>query len=526
MMRDKSHEPNARWWIKKENADEGILTRYVITGTLVLQTPAHFGNGDVSELADMPILRDSVDGRQALLTGSSIAGALRSYLREYRRGYGKQPSGMFHAEHLFGTQFDQKGFASLLTVDDGFSQESVTELRDGVKLDPKTRTADKGALYNFELLQAGTTFELRFELAIPKGHDGGRFTAQENHQNELLKSLAIALQGLEQGEIRLGKRKRRGFGQCRVRQWQVKKYDMTQPANLINWLERPTEGVATDACSSEKIADLLLKANNLSLSDVDDNRSFFHMTATFSLDKSSLLIRSAGSDANAPDMVHLQSNGKPIVSGTSLAGAIRARALRIANTLGLPQTTVSRDDNQTEAIPEMVLAMFGGQVINDKGEIKMKASRLIIDEIEIEHGLDTLVQNRVKLDRFTGGSYPSALFNQQPVWGQPNSCIKLNLTLQDPQPAEVGLLLHVLKDMWTSDLPIGGEASVGRGRLSDKQARLVWQQGGPSKQCWRFERVGDNLNFIEGQPQQLDELFGNALGDEVSRNNGAGKENH
>jgi len=43
--------------------------------------------------------------------------------------------------------------------------------------------------------------------------------------------------------------------------------------------------------------------------------------------------------------------------------------------------------------------------------------------------------------------------------------------LKNPIDAEVGLLLLILKDLWTEDLPIGGEKNVGRGLLKGK--RLV-----------------------------------------------------
>src|SRR5262245_64089322 len=63
-----------------------LRQRIVVTGWLELTTPAHFGNGDVDELTDMPLLVDEVSGK-ALLTGASLAGALRNHLRERQWGY-------------------------------------------------------------------------------------------------------------------------------------------------------------------------------------------------------------------------------------------------------------------------------------------------------------------------------------------------------------------------------------------------------------------------------------------------------
>ena len=81
-------------------------------------------------------------------------------------------------------------------------------------IDPATRTArvdpqsGQGALFDMELLEAGTAFDLRWELALP---------AEPGLQTLLRQALAIALTGFERGEIGLGARKRRGLGECRAR---------------------------------------------------------------------------------------------------------------------------------------------------------------------------------------------------------------------------------------------------------------------------------------------------------------------
>jgi len=44
-----------------------------------------------------------------------------------------------------------------------------------------------------------------------------------------------------------------------------------------------------------------------------------------------------------------------------------------------------------------------------------------------------------------------------------------------------GLLLLLLRDLWTGDLPLGGESSVGRGRLKGRSATLAYDG-----KTWRF----------------------------------------
>jgi hypothetical protein len=121
-------------------------------------------------------------------------------------------------------------------------------------------------------------------------------------------------------------------------------------------------------------------------------------------------------------------------------------------------------------------------------------SRVLVQEHVIEAGRD-LVQNRVKIDRFTGGAYPTALFSEQPVFGGDGTTVRLELELRTHasdltrRDAEIGLLLLVLKDLWTGDLPIGGESGVGRGRLRGETATLVLHSPGEAAQSWTLERA-------------------------------------
>src|SRR5437762_9848966 len=100
-----------------------IVSRVVVEGDLVLQTPAHFGNGDSDDLTDMPLLLDPLDEAEGritpLLAGSSVAGALRGYLREVESGYGNESDKQSLCVQLFGgLQGDDDGEQSPLIVED------------------------------------------------------------------------------------------------------------------------------------------------------------------------------------------------------------------------------------------------------------------------------------------------------------------------------------------------------------------------------------------------------------------------
>ena len=239
-----------------------------------------------------------------------------------------------------------------------------------------------------------------------------------------------------------------------------------------------------------------------------DKSKFFTLHATFALQGSLLIRAGEGQDDIGPDMVHLhakQPNGKaqPIISGTSLAGALRARAQRIANTL-----------DKADKAKELVYDMFGPDM-NDKDwrrakkEKGVSASRLTVKEEVIKNGRADLVQNRVSIDRFTGGARDTALFNEQPVFATDDTLVTVDLHLRNPEEADIGLLLLLLKDLWTEDLPLGGESSVGRGRLQGRTATLTYKNG--ETQTWRLTAVAPNrLQFTQGDPAKLQEYV-NAL---------------
>ena len=470
-----------------ENSRE-VTERIYITGQLLLETPAHFGNGDTEAVTDIPLMLDALDGKTPLLTGTSIAGALRNYLRELELGYGmaERKTGALMAEKLFGHLWKKNeekidSVLSWLMVDDALGElpaaKTPIELRDGVAIDPRTRTVlldknKKGQKYDVELLAAGTAFHLHFELWLNARNSG------------LLEALALALEGFENGKIGLGLRKNRGFGQCRVTRWCVKRYKMNNPDGVLGWLEHQD---AEDGAFQPNIKTLLGVTKQQ-----EHKGEKFVLDVRFKL-RSSLHIRSHTGELAGPDSVHLRSirnnETKPVLSGTSLAGVIRGRALRIAKTM------------KEKIAADFIDNMFG-KAANDAST----GSRVVTYETEIENGIDDLVQSRIKIDRFTGGAFPNALFSEQPLFAKTASETRLHIKLElrkTPEvknfDAEIGLLLLVLKDLWTGDLALGGESSIGRGRLQGLEATLTL-----GKTTWKITQGANNNLLFSGNGKKDD----------------------
>lgn len=467
-----------------EQRNRKVKERWFIEGTLELVTPTSLSNGDDDPLVDLPVVVDPLNG-MALLTGASLAGALRSYLEDHDKG---------HAKALFGGERgrqEEDDTQSPLIVEDALGETPEIELRDGVSIDPATRTAKDRERYDRQLLAAGTTFDLAFELVLAEGDNAADVKA----------ALATALQGLEQGEIRLGGRKRRGYGECRVTSWSAWRYDLSTPVGIQGWLAHKRADIPGHESAhwswqvtggGEGISqwDALKDVGKLSLKS-----NPFELTATFAID-GAVLIRHGFEAETGPDVMHLTSHRGgdepiPIMSGTSLAGVIRGQALRIARTVAGPNR--DRADDFVDSMFGVMERPTEDMSPQERRGLKKIAGRVRVDESIIDGHTD-LVQTRVKIDRFTGGAFESALFAEQPAFG---GRFDLKVALRPPheaavkaklpkdathkelqevlirqRDAEVGLLLLVLKDLWTGFLPVGGSSSVGRGRLKGKSATI------------------------------------------------------
>jgi len=182
--------------------------------------------------------------------------------------------------------------------------------------------------------------------------------------------------------------------------------------------------------------------------------------ATFDL-KSSLIIRSYPAEPEMPDAVHIKSNNDPVLTGTSLKGAIRARAERIAKTIG-------KSD-------EFIKKLFGYVEVDNTGKSeRARKGKVRVNEIVLPRFISE-IQNRIKIDRFTGGTIESALFDSMPLFITGNDRVKnVIIEVSNCSESEAGLLLLVLKDMWTGDFAVGGEKNVGRGVFKGVKAFIKW----------------------------------------------------
>ncbi|MCX6358315.1 MAG: RAMP superfamily CRISPR-associated protein [Armatimonadetes bacterium] len=423
-----------------------IAARWIMTCDLTTTSASMIGSAP-GDLVDETFIRD-VDG-SVVLPGSSLAGALRSALSDEAAGYGTPEADC--AAELFGcvTAGGEAGrvaaHQSHLIVFDSRSAAPRAAVRDGVRLQASTGVAAEKAKYDREIALPGLVFPVRLELVCPAAEDEPR----------LLALVCVALDCLKQGRIALGARKSRGLGRCSAGDFRARRFDMTRREGWQAYAEcnpRKPLGVREAQASP---ADAVEHELGLPLPAVERGRAE-KVTVRCDLEVSgTLLIRSLGPGGTGADAVHFEEDGRSMVPGTSLAGALRSHARRILNTLnahGKLGSGLTLEEVFGAEAPEA-----GGQPASPL------ASRLHVDEATIASGLRHN-HTRVKIDRFTGGALDTALFTEQPqIGGNLRVVLELRRTPSLQWEAAVGLLCLLARDLCRGMVPIGGGAGVGRG---------------------------------------------------------------
>ncbi|NUN13570.1 MAG: hypothetical protein HUU55_08035 [Myxococcales bacterium] len=419
-----------------------IQTRWVICGVLTAQSALHLGD-ESNALVEMSVVRDERSG-QPLLLGTTLAGALRSALCDRLAGYRTDETK--EVAMLFGgAHGDDTGAQSPLIVFDALGrlpEGGKVEVRDGVAINSEFGVADDHKKWEFEVLPPGTSFKIRLDLLIYPSED----------ERRLLEYLAAAVNIIATSEQNIGARRSRGMGLLQGQFW-AQRFDLADKSGWMEWLRTDP---ATPMVLHEQGRNIYEALNAVApahigpIDKIADTRRRVIVELNLRL-KHDLLVRSPSMNPET-DIVHLTSGGKPVVPGTSIAGALRHQVLRIARLVraewGDADIWVNR--------------LFGPRFDGRRpkpGEPQRIASRLRVGEGIIENGKKK-TQTRIAIDRFTHAPVDGALFSEQVIRGGKMS---VRIELQNPNPGELGLILLAVRDLLEGDLPLGGSVAVGRG---------------------------------------------------------------
>ena len=371
----------------------------------------------------MDVLRDY--DNNPFVAGSTLAGAFRDYLdlRDDKRGI------MGFSDHS-----ESCGEMSRIFISDiSFENELTVVTRDGVGLDENKNTIT-GAKFDMEAVDTGAKGEFWIETVIRDGEDPG----------EVEQSINTILTGIDNGDIRIGGKKTRGFGRLRVIDVRRKIFDAS---NIFDYR------YAYDNTSYSE-NDILELSTNLS-------NKYVTIEVPLKI-RGGISIRQYQAKKGEPDYKHITANGKAVVPGTSFGGAIRSRTLAVA------KEVLRESGLDSKSIASIMDYLFGFVAVKQKNTAHI--SRISFSESIIEGG-SFLNITRTAVSRFDNSVKNGALYSEKThVGGELTLEIKVE---KDVAAWAIPLILPAILDLRNGYLPIGGLVSVGRGIFEENGAVLI-----------------------------------------------------
>lgn len=426
--------------------DEQLVGKVILEGTLKLDAPLLVGDGAGTMAAarskDIHVLRNA-EG-EAFIPGTSLVGVLRDLL-------GSQSPGL--VQEIFG---DLESMQSTVQAEDIVFKDSSQIFRDGVCIDEYKGSAMQGKKYDYEAIERGAEAALRLVFTLRAVHLA---ESTDELRSEVKESICFLRDRLAAG-IHLGANTSKGMGRAHLASPILGHYDFHKSQDVLAWLGSDQPTAADASIQWSETGTMPLEAPDT-----------FSVSAAFAL-CSSLLVRDYQTSKDGKQIAVMKRSGEvPVIPGSTLKGILRHRAARILRELG-----------HSQKLLDSLMGCAGDQEksagLATEGRIK---SRFIVEESYLEKHKEqfkeTLV-TRNRIDRFTGGVLGNALLNTMPLYQMDSSfdTVEIRFAIRQATEAEAGLALFLLKDLWQGDLALGGETSIGRGRLKGLRAEIKYKQ--------------------------------------------------
>ena len=523
------------------------FTRYELTIPVELTSELHIGGVDAVPERDGEgtVIRFCRNGlKEPTIPGRSIRGAVRAACDVARQALEEagdpatQDGGVFSKAtwvSLWGDDTDYTGKSandrglpsdaslpirqSALTFHavsfpqykDSDPGESPLPRRHGVGIDRTTGAASDGALYEHEFLPRGTAFDIRITA---EGRDGEQKEdndkePQNNKQSEGIpgpapsdsveKLLEFIVDVLDSGAICLGGRTGSGQGQIRVIEPKLRRLSgttnagaLTTPADILNALiGQDMEGTSLplklDGWTLEEPARITIDWwSPTGIFVAEDEKLTKQRKAQKEAEN-----RKKGIDEEVHEVVYPLrdpseewENAQLLIPGTSIRGALRSRASRIARTVLAAKdelsTFTSHDlHEQIAAEPNLVRYMFGST--------KYRGALTVHDCLSTDPGKCIEVTHNA-IDRWTGGVIDGGLFTEAVYLGTHWEPITIDINLRQllnnieaekgPEDREQSkpthadyahaayvLLGQVLAELSAGTLPLGSRSTRGLGQV-------------------------------------------------------------
>ncbi|MDO4900535.1 RAMP superfamily CRISPR-associated protein [Actinomyces sp.] len=489
------------------------ITRYKLTIRLQAASPLH--SGGIDEFVDRTRSKEerkSVprrfvrDGHERpIITGRSVKGAVWAACRRYVKDHSDAGLTLADLDFLQGLADDNRaGALTFRSIDlnkvaarerkpkEGQAAKDPLVTRTGIAVDRYWGTAGDTALFQHEYVPAGESLELVITAQVGT-LDGpgdpavateeapsadGRKLADPDVLVERLFALIVAL--FQQERIAFGGRRSAGWGRVRLdeakpaesgketlgRPWTLVKTPLASKNDLLAWLE------PSDKPRSQ------FEPANIAASGLT------RITITWDSPTGILVAETPSEDDNDEQRKNL---AKPLRSGpgedyplvlpgSSVRGALRSRASRIARTVLAVKRPDQMESWQNRDVhkqladdPTLVRDLFG--------TTEHRGALTVLDTVASSDGTEREVTHNAG-DRWTGGAADSALFSEMVFDNAKWNDIVLELDADalpgndDRRKAAWCLLGLVLAELTTGTLPLGSRGTRGMGQVNVSAVRV------------------------------------------------------
>ena len=451
------------------------FTRYELTIPVELTSELHIGGVDEVPERDGEgtVIRFCRNGlKEPTIPGRSIKGAVRAACDVARQALKEagdpatQDGGVFSKASwvsLWGDDTDYTGKSLLdrrLRSDDSLpirqsaltfhavsfpqykdidSGESPLPRRHGVGIDRTTGAASDGALYEHEFLPRGTRFDIRITA---EGRDGEKMRREQSDgipgpaSSESVKELLdFVVDVLESGAVSLGGRTGSGQGTIQVIGPKLRRTGGTTDSDTLT---APADVLDTLIGQDEEGTPIPLELGGWSLEEpAHITINWWSPTGIFVAEDENLTKqrkeKAQETDPTANGVTEpLRDPSVPwdeaqlLIPGTSIRGALRSRASRIARTVLAARdelsTFASHDlHEQIAAEPNLVRYMFGST--------EYRGAVTVHDCLSTERGKRIEVTHNA-IDRWTGGVIDGGLFTEAVYLGTHWEPIMIDIDLR------------------------------------------------------------------------------------------------
>ena len=500
------------------------VTRYELTVHLVTDAPLH--SGGIDEVVDRsrdPEDRTTVARRFArdglgrpVLTGRSVKGALRAACQRFREEHG-DAVGLTERElrQLWGDDGTRGAGsaaplrASAITVHtvelptEGCQRDKehkiVLPTRMGNAIDRYWGSAGDTALFEYEYLPRGKELALTItaEAGLPDGVEvpQGDVAPPGPEQVEKLFTLIIGL--IKDGRVAFGGRQNAGWGRVALsdskKAWTLTKAEPGSRAGLEEWLSGAggrlvdVDPVDCGGNGRMRIEITWDSPTGILVAEPQDDGSGEDVDAG-AADGSPGEAEGADSEETKPARplrAGPEETDPIVLPGSSVRGALRTRATRIARTILLAKKDPNTEADWSGAGVHEQLAQDPSLVRDLFGSTTHRGALTVLDTLAAKDGPSRKVTHNAG-DRWTGGVADGALYSEE-VYDSTWNSIVLELDLdrlltnaragleeasgqensqgEDRSRAAFCLLGLVLAELAAGTLPLGSRGTRGMGQV-------------------------------------------------------------